>query len=93
VAKLNILQLKKLNHDTKIMKASEILFKQKTRINNVKNKIEEIYKLGLELGIKKAPERERKLFRESLNQIVMAVVDDIRNDVNETMNKSVYKYK
>ena len=47
----------------------------------VEKKIEEIYHVALNLGLDKASDNEKRIFKNSLNEIVSVVIDDIRTDI------------
>jgi len=58
----------------------------------VKSKINETYKVALKLGIKNATEIEKKVFKDMLYQITVAVSDEARNKVETVLHEQSDKY-
>lgn len=58
----------------------------------VEQKIEEIYNVAIKLGIDKASELEKDLFKKALRQIAVAAVDEVRTNVGNLLHDQSNKY-
>jgi hypothetical protein len=58
----------------------------------VEIKIEEIYNVALKLGVDKASEMEKDLFKNALRQIAVAAIDEVRSDAIEFLHVKSHKY-
>lgn len=57
----------------------------------VDHKIEEIYNCAIKLGIDKASDIEKKLFKQALRQIAVAAIDEIRHGINDLLHEQSNK--
>ena len=58
----------------------------------VKTKIEETYNVALKLGLNGATDLERKIFKDMLYQIAVAVNDETRHSVSQILHEQANKY-
>jgi len=58
----------------------------------VETKIEEAYKVALMLGLDKAENIQKELFKKTLNQIAVSAVDEVRKELNEMMHQKSQQY-
>jgi len=58
----------------------------------VETKIEEAYKVALMLGLDKAADIQKDLFRKALNQIAVTAIDEVRNELTDIMHNKSQQY-
>jgi len=58
----------------------------------VEHKIEEIYNVAIKLGVDKATEMEKDLFRKALRQIAVAAIDEVRGNIGQLLHEESKKY-
>jgi hypothetical protein len=58
----------------------------------VENKIEEIYNVAIKLGVDKATDMEKDLFKKALRQIAVAAIDEVRGNVSQLLHEESNKY-
>ena len=58
----------------------------------VEHKIEEIYNVAIKLGVDKATEMEKDLFRKALRQIAVAAIDEVRSNISQLLHDESNKY-
>jgi hypothetical protein len=58
----------------------------------VDTKIEEIYQVALKLGVDKATEFEKELFKKALKQIAVCAIDEVRSNVSQVLHEQSYNY-
>ena len=58
----------------------------------VEHKIEEIYNVAIKLGVDKATEMEKDLFRKALRQIAVAAIDEVRGNITHLLYDESNKY-
>jgi hypothetical protein len=55
-------------------------------------KIEDVYQVALKLGLDKAQDIEKAIFRQALNSIAVAAVDEARHKIEQIMHDESNKY-
>jgi len=58
----------------------------------VEHKIEEIYNVAIKLGVDKASDMEKDLFRKALRQIAVAAIDEVRGNISNLLHDESNKY-
>jgi len=58
----------------------------------VEHKIEEIYNVAIKLGLEKATEMEKDLFKKALMQIAVAAIDEVRSNISQLLHEESNKY-
>jgi len=58
----------------------------------VEHKIEEIYNVAIKLGVEKATDMEKDLFKKALRQIAVAAIDEVRGNIGQLLHEESNKY-
>ncbi len=58
----------------------------------VEHKIEEIYNVVIKLGVEKATDMEKDLFKKALRQIAVAAIDEVRGNISQLLHEESNKY-
>lgn len=61
-------------------------------MDHVKNKVDEAFRVALKLGMGKASDVEKEIFKELLFQIAGAANDEIRKSIDDELFKYNIKY-
>lgn len=59
---------------------------------HIEYKIDEVYDIALKLGLDKASNTEKEIFKKALFQIVTTTISDIRHNINNLLYDQDYKY-
>ena len=58
----------------------------------VEHKIEEIYNVEIKLGVEKATDMEKDLFKKALRQIAVTAIDEVRGNISQLLHDESNKY-
>lgn len=58
----------------------------------VDKKIEDVYNAALLLGVDKASDTEKEIFKHALRNLAMSAVDEARHKINEVLHKESLYY-
>lgn len=58
----------------------------------VERKVEEIYNVAIKLGVERATDMEKDLFKKALRQIAVAAIDEVRSNITQLLHEESNRY-